>query len=124
MEDEQLVFLPDQTGWYAFDRGVLCERITFTWSVTRDGVLTLDHQLYTTIHDYDGSLEHRRGIVFPVTVHITLREEPTMWPDAVRHVILSVDPAPFAGSMKFAHINANPATIEFPRFPKESASGE
>jgi hypothetical protein len=119
MEDEQLVFLPDQTGWYAFDRGVLYERITFTWSIMRDGVLTLDRQQYTTIHEGDGSHEYRRWTTLPVTVRITLREETTMWPDAARHVILSVDPAPFAGSLKFALINSNPATIVFPRFPYE-----
>jgi hypothetical protein len=41
MEDETVVFLPDQTGWYAFDRGLLSERETFTWSLSADDALSI-----------------------------------------------------------------------------------
>lgn len=116
MEDEQIIFLADQTGWYAFDRGFLCERQTFTWSLSPAGALSLAGRTYGVIGAQRGTWEARPSTLHITGLTISIREEQVQWPDAALMRVLTFAYAPFAGSVKFARIATNSDEIAFPRF--------
>jgi hypothetical protein len=122
MEDETVVFLPNQTGWYAFDRGFLSERETFTWSLGADDALSIQGQQYGVVGDQPGTFEVRPSDVRIAHLPITIGEEPVQWPGEARALVLTFAAAPFAGSVKFALVTADSATISFPRFAGETGS--
>lgn len=124
MEDESLVFLPDYSGWYAFDRGFLCERETFTWSLGNDTMLSITGNKYAVAGNQHGEFEERPSDLRLIDLPITIGEEAVQWPGEARKLVLTFDRAPFAGSLKFAQVSADSATIAFPCFASEEQGDE
>ena len=60
-EDELLAFRSDGTGWYAFERHILCELETFHWTLS-EGVLT-----FTPISTRTIQLAGRKNPTDPTT---------------------------------------------------------
>jgi hypothetical protein len=75
MEDEQFVFLPDDTGWYAFERGFLCKRETFRWSLGTEGGLWLEGREYARVGDQLGTFVVQPSELRVVHLALTLGEE-------------------------------------------------
>lgn len=120
MEDECVVFLPDHTGWYAFDRGFLCECETFTWLISPDNLLSIEGREYAVAGNQRGTFKKRPSDLHIANLPITVREEPVQWPGQAHRLILTFATAPFAGRVKFAQITADSTNSSFPRFAGES----
>jgi hypothetical protein len=120
LEDVVLAFRTDGTGWYAFERDVLCERETFIWEVSPDERVTIKG-LTTAVVSEDGlSFEESASRRFFPELKLEVKEETTRWPEANEALVLTFETEGFAGISKFAQVATNPAELALPRFDCES----
>jgi hypothetical protein len=116
MEDELITFRPDGTGWYAFDRGFLCERETFEWAVINENMVQVQGITYAVIQEDEPGYKERPSRM-PVRIAQAIVETGVVeWPQASKALILTLDRRLFAGATKFALLTSNLNKLALPEF--------
>jgi len=117
-EDTTLAFLPDGTGWLAFEHYFLCELDTFKWDIDDDQYLNIKGI------DYFGLKEIGRVVIkMPSSLSfsklkVSVNEESVPNGEIMR--VATFDAPIWARESKFAFVTKDPIKLTPPKFSVEA----
>jgi hypothetical protein len=113
-EDELLAFRPDGTGWYAFERHVLCELETFRWTFS-EGLLMLTPLSTRTVQaEGKRSPIASSGALLPSTCLVLSIKPETTWDGRSLEVLRFGRPLP--GETHYGLLTRDVARLDPPAF--------
>ncbi len=117
MEDILLAFRPDGTGWYAFERHILCERTTFSWSINADGLLDIYGEEYAGVRSNGHSYETKQWKWQRTSIRFNISDKSSQWPNDKRiFKVLTLENTNFAGATEFAFVTDELSELDTPSF--------